>query len=78
MQRAVRLVRARTGEDDRSPGSETGYPAIGARYAQEWPVQNGQAEWYRETTRFVFAFFAGAKRFFFTPRTTDGGSFAAQ
>jgi hypothetical protein len=39
------------------------HPAIGARYAQEWPITHGQAEWYRETSRFVFAFFAEAKRF---------------
>jgi len=51
--------------DSRSPGSETGFPAIGARYAQEWPDMHGQAEWYRETSRFVFAFLQGRSVFLF-------------
>ena len=52
--------------DSRSPGSETGFPAIGARYAQEWPITHGQAEWYREVIfNFVFAFLQG--RSFFVP-----------
>ena len=64
VQRAARWVQARTGRENRSPGSDSGLPAIGARYAQEGPVCRASRVVPR-SSRFVFAIFAEAKRFSF-------------